>query len=492
MVDEAHSDCYRKGIELAEAGRYEEALDCVEEYLRAVPDDVEALNDTGAILHCLGRSDEAIAHLVQAKELRSDCTEIVWNLVEAHLTGGRPQEAAQLFDEMEQMGILNIDVLNRTANLFLNQNNKADALETLLRSLKLAPAQEILEPIIEVIRSKRTKIAFFGVHSQTEELRLELCEFIEKRFPVRYFGDRSSAKSNGSGRLGQQYDAAYELMKWSDISWFESCGDLVAELSNRRQVCRTIIRVYNCDLYEKWLREVRWDNIDVVITAGNSYLREELRRQVPDIESRTQVATIPDGIHLGRFKFIDRRQGKNIACIDGLSFHQNTMFVLQCMQKLHYIDPEYKLFFTGRFESSVLERYIRHMVYTLELTDVVFFEGWQEDLNSWLQDKHYVVCCSVAESRNTGLLGAMACGLKPIIHNFPGVEQIFPQDFVFNISEQFCEQVLSNKYEPQRYRQFVYSNYDLEEQLNKINSVLIQLEGELELQQTVGALDNIR
>ncbi len=51
---------YQKGLELAEAGRHKEAMEYIQKYLAHAPDDGQAVNDAGAILHCLGRSDEAI------------------------------------------------------------------------------------------------------------------------------------------------------------------------------------------------------------------------------------------------------------------------------------------------------------------------------------------------------------------------------------------------------------------------------------------------
>jgi len=56
--------------------------------------------------------------------------------------------------------MLNVDVLNRAANIFLNKNDKAGAMEMLLRSLRISPQQEILLPMIKVIRSKRLKSRF--------------------------------------------------------------------------------------------------------------------------------------------------------------------------------------------------------------------------------------------------------------------------------------------------------------------------------------------
>ncbi len=154
MTIETNPNDYQKGLELAEAGRHQEALVCIQKHLRTAPDDVEVLNDVGAILHCLSRSDEAIENFVKARSLQAGSAEILWNLSEAYLTVGKAKEAMELFDDMERMGILNADVLNRTANVFLNQDNQADALKILLRSLQVSPDQEILKPMIEAIRRK--------------------------------------------------------------------------------------------------------------------------------------------------------------------------------------------------------------------------------------------------------------------------------------------------------------------------------------------------
>ncbi len=480
---DTNTNYYQRGLELAEAGRHSEALVCIQEHLRTVPEDAQVLNDAGAILYCLGRSDEAMNHFVKARSLQSANAEITWNLVEAYLSIGRAEEAMCLFDEMEQMGILNADVLNRTANIFLNQDKKADAIEMLLRSLQIWPEQEILNPMIEVIRSKRPKIAFFcGLKGDTKFLT-DIHEYTRCRYPVQF-------------PEVQDIDQIYEVMKSSDISWFEWCTEMVVEASKLPKVCKNIVRLHRFEAYNNWPSQVQWENIDMLITVGNSFVKEALLKQVPDVENRTQLVTVPNGINFDKFKFIDkgfpsrdglqngtRRPGKNIACVGYLNMRKNPMLLLQCMQKLHYIDPEYKLFFAGTFQDAMLEQYIRHIVNALELTDAVFFDSWQADINSWLQDKDYIVSASIGESQGMGLLEGMACGLKAVIHNFPGASQIFPSEFLFNISEEFCEQILSNTYEPQRYRRFVEENYSLKKQLLKINEIFVQLEAETDSQQ---------
>jgi len=84
----------------------------------------------------------------------------------------------------------------------------------------------------------------------------------------------------------------------------------------------------------------------------------------------------------------------------------------------------------------------------------------------------------------------MACGLKPVIHNFPGASEIFLEEFLFNLSEDFCSQILSDNYEPQRYRKFVEENYSLKNQLRKINEIFIQFEKEID-SQSQDNIDNV-
>ena len=79
------------------------------------------------------------------------------------------------------------------------------------------------------------------------------------------------------------------------------------------------------------------------------------------------------------------------------------------------------------------------------------------------------------ESQGMGLLEGMACGLKPVVHNFPGAQQIFAPEFLFNTAEDFCSRILSAEYEPGRYREFVEARYSLVEQLRRVNVLLTEL-----------------
>lgn len=145
---------YQEALDLAEANKHQQALECIRKHLAANPHNPEILNDTGAILYCLGRTDEAIEHFHKAKELQPDSAEINWNLSETYLAAGKPEEAMKMFDDMEQIGILNCEVLNRTAEKLIDKGNLNSASTLLNKSLQIEPNQPILHPILEVLRRK--------------------------------------------------------------------------------------------------------------------------------------------------------------------------------------------------------------------------------------------------------------------------------------------------------------------------------------------------
>src|SRR3972149_6543572 len=121
MTEQKRPANYEKALELAQTGQHQQALNCLQEYLQENPDDPQALKDAGAILYCLGQSDQAVEYLLRAKNIKPENAEIIWNLIEVYLAQAKATEAMNLFDEMEQLRLLNLDVLNRPASILIDQ-----------------------------------------------------------------------------------------------------------------------------------------------------------------------------------------------------------------------------------------------------------------------------------------------------------------------------------------------------------------------------------
>jgi hypothetical protein len=312
---------------------------------------------------------------------------------------------------------------------------------------------------------QRPRIAFFCGGDGATFLR-DIYSFAATQFDVRMFDGSTS-------------DDVFELMKWSDISWFEWCTEFAEIGSKLPKVCKNIVRLHRYEAYLDWPKRVNWDNIDRLITVGNNCVNQVLTAQVPDISRRCRILTIPNGVDLEKFKFVSRPAGKNIAFVANLRAVKGPMLLVQCMQRLLTIDGGYKLYIAGKSYDAALEQYLRHIVAEMGMSGSVFFDGWQEDIVGWLADKHYIVSTSMIESQGMGVLEAMAAGLKPAVHNFPGSEGTFGKEWLFNTADEFCGQILNGDYQPGRYRQFVEERFPLSGQLNSIGSMFAELVAEI-------------
>lgn len=455
---------YEQAMDLAEAGRHEEALTLIQEHLLDNPNDGEALNDAGALLYALGRFGEAAEHLKMARcRLPEASIQTLWNLAEVYLADGRPADAVALFDDLAEAELLSADLANRTATAFLEKDDRANAVEALLRSLRIAPDQKVLEPIVEQIRRLRPKVGFFCRPGDTRLLQ-SIQSFVGSRFPTSIF--------RGRGK-----EDLVKFLQGCDIAWFEHCGQEAILTSRLPKVCRTIVHVHPYEAYRPWLDQVVWPRMDVLLISGSPRVREHVARRLPDAAAGLRIEQLPYGVDAAALPFADRPGGKNLAWAANLNLRKTPQLVLQCFHALHQVDPEYRLFFAGHFEDDMLEPYVEHMLDELGLRQAVSFDGWQEDLPAWLADKHYLVAGGLVEGHGAAAMEAMAMGLKPVLHAFPGASELYRPEFLYRTPQEFCRRILDEPYEPAAYRQFVEQRYPLHRTLDKVNSILVDLEG---------------
>ena len=449
---------------LAEAGRYEEALVAIQRHLFDSPKDGEALNDAGAILHALGRFDEAAEHLKRAlAHLEGDpAAEALRNLAEVYLSSDRPAEAEALFGDLAKAGVLSAELANRAVNGFLKQADPAGAVEALLRSLEICPGQAPLVPVLEKLRNLRAKIAMFHPAGLTKAMGC-VHDFLAKRFQLRLF-------------QGESTEELTRMLHWCDIAWFEDCTRQLAIASKAAKRWRIVCRLRLEGAYSPWVEQVHWENVDLLIAPPNQAILGYFSRRVPELPNRNRIAAIPDGVDTARFAFQDRPRGRNLACIGRVDLLHNPMFLLQCFRQLRASDGQYRLFFAGMFTDDRVEQYLRQALKHMGLSGAVSFDGYQEDLPAWLADKHYVVSAEVASLQPTSVLEAMACGLRPVVHRFPGAQDFLGDDYLFATPEDFCRQIVREPYEPTAYRDMAAGRFELNRQLATVNGMLRELE----------------
>jgi glycosyltransferase involved in cell wall biosynthesis len=481
---DAHDSKYRHALELVADGRHEEALHALQEHLLGHPADGEALNDAGALLYGLGRLDEAIRHLEMAlTQLPHRPAKTLANLAEAYLAAERPAEALGLFDELAAAAALTSDLANRTATALLQHNDRAGAMEALLRCLHLAAPQqqEDLLPLVAKLRSLRANVGIFprggeGTRPGRQMLR-SLRRHLEPRFPTRLY------RGSGEDDLGP-------FLRWCDIAWFEGCGPEALLATRLPKTCRIVIHIHPHEAYDPALEQVHWAHADVLVTSGSRRVRDFLARRLSDFGRCGRIEHLPPGVDFEQLPAADPRPGKNLACVGDLDPRHNPMFLVQCFRRLHGIDPQFRLSFAGYFHDDALEAYLTDLLGELDLTEAVSFDGWQEDLPAYLADKQYIVSAGILEAHDASVLEAMGMGLQPVIHWFPGAADLYPAEALYRTDEEFCRRILDDALDPQACRRFVREHFGIEAFLARAGGLLVALEDGLlrrQVPQTPGA-----
>jgi glycosyltransferase involved in cell wall biosynthesis len=455
---ETHRKEYIGAIELAESGRYDQAIGQMQSYLKTHPTDGEALNDAGTILFCMNRGQEAIDYFVRARS----CTQgdiqaqVIYNLCEAYLAEGQPEKAVTLLASMESAHILNVDTINRIANGFVNKLAYGPAIEMLLYSLRLAPEQEILKPMLEIVRSKRMGVMLLA----DKPYRIEgLKQYLEPRFPLGIcIGSELSGGPMRSGNYG---------------SIFVGCPSRLMQAGQNSSPA--IVCLDYEDLENSAIEQIPWQQIGTLAVPSRQF-SELLRERIGTLPASVRIVTIPPSVDVESIQYIERKKGKRIAAIGPWTAQQNPMFLLQCMQKLHYLDPDMRLHLAGEFEDPSIRHYTESMIEAMDLENAVFLDGVPKNRDRWLKDKHYIVSTGVDGRGMAGVLTGMAAGLRPLVHQFPDASEWIEPEYLFVLAEDFCRQILEGSYEPLRYRTTAVSRYSAMQIYTPLIRILSEIE----------------
>lgn len=268
-------------------------------------------------------------------------------------------------------------------------------------------------------------------------------------------------------------------MNWADICWFEWCDDLMIYGSNLDVAKdKTIIcRLHSYEAFTDYVYKVKWSVVDKVIFISES-IRDYVIESVKEIDKRI-ASVIPNGINLDKWTYSKHKRGFNIAYVGYINYKKGPMLLLHAFKAIYDTDNRYMLYIAGKFQDDRDVLYFEQMIKEFGLENNIIFEGWQDNLDDWLEDKNYIICTSILESQNMSVMQAMAKGIKPLIHNFVGARKIYNENYIWSSIDQVLEVVNDSRYESKQYRNFIYENYSIESQINAINKVLIEIHTKL-------------
>lgn len=428
----------KKNIQqLIDNGILKEAKYLIEQYKIITKDDVEVYSMDAVVFIMEGKLQEAEEVLKEGLNIDENNFDLNYNL-------------AYVYEQIEKF------------NLALEYCEKAKISckdEKLKEQINIT-INEIKDKYPEAVNDSRFRLVFF-VKQGMDSFLGDIIEGLSDDYTTKKI-------------VVTEYKQIDEGMEWADICWFEWCDELVIygsklDVAKKKKV---VCRLHSYEAFTEYPSKVNWDKVDKVI-----FIAEHIKNFVSDkfkIHNK-KLLVISNGIDINKWKFAERKPGFNVAYVGYINYKKGPMLLLQTFKAIYDRDHRYKLYIAGKFQDDRDVLYFQQMMKEFGIEKNVIYEGWQNNLDEWLEDKNYILCTSILESQNISVMQAMAKGIKPIIHNFVGAKNIYPKEYIWNTIDEAIKILQDKNYNSSEYRKFIEDKYSLEMQIKSLKTLLYKI-----------------
>lgn len=282
-------------------------------------------------------------------------------------------------------------------------------------------------------------------------------------------------------------------MAWADVIYVEWCetNAILASLrryddSNHRHwndaenrfgagniadwsKARLIIRGIDIDCYYGHFRGVRWDQVDTFLFIAK-HIKDYVFRDAHLFPDTLRVRVVPLGVDIENLTYRDRSAAprRRVAILHHNWSGKNLPLLAQAIAKLvERTGRDWDFHLVGTWSNELwLKEYFWHICEELKIRELIRYDDRVEDVNAWLEDYDYLISASAKEAFSLVVAEAAAKGIKPLIHNFLGAKDIWPDEFVWTTVDEFAKK-MQEPHDSPRYREIV-KKYDMKNQIKAI------------------------
>ena len=373
------------------------------------------------------------------------------------------------------------EALNNLGVIACQEGRFDEAVQYLTESLAIDPLYE--DALLNVIELREAikkagsspeitgKIPFGDRTPRLANAKIAIVNLWDNKFTdlyVRHFSQKNKVR-----KVKPQTERDLkEILGWADIIWSQWCNEPLVYLSKQQTDTALVTHIHSYEILTPQLMEnVVWDRID-----GAIFVAEHMRNNANRLWSKhlagVPQTTIHNSIDLTEYPLYKGLPGKNIGYVGYINHKKGIGLLLQCIKAAVERDPEYRLHVAGTFQEIRFEVYMTHLIEQMGLSNNVVMHGWVKDIPGWLGLMQYVVSTSPWEGCPLNIIEAMACGVKPLIHNWQGAKNLFPSSLVFNTVSEFINLLTSPDYDAPEYRRHIENHFNADINVSKIDAYL--------------------
>jgi len=270
------------------------------------------------------------------------------------------------------------------------------------------------------------------------------------------------------------------MMHDTDIAWFEWCDNLTAHATVQPKVntnTKYVCRLHSYEMFTEWPKKVDWNKIDKLVFV-NPVVRDYC---LQNHQIRPDISTIIyNGVDMEKYTLPkDKKYNKKVVFIGYINYKKGPELMLQAFKAIHDYDPEFTFHIAGQHQDPRIKLYFDTIIPQLGFK--INFDGWVQDMPTYLQDKDYVISTSLFESFQYSLAEGMAQGVFPLVHSWMGSNIFYPGESIWTFPSQLIDRI--KWYEDQKdklkiqtdLREHIKNNFSFDRQLKETKEMLCQL-----------------
>lgn len=269
----------------------------------------------------------------------------------------------------------------------------------------------------------------------------------------------------------QEKEAIVSALKWADTVWLEWANELAVTLTHKAveflKDKEVVLRCHSYEALSGLFQQINFLMVSKVVFVADhmeSLGRSMMPKEIPSV-------VIPNGLQTENFPLSYKKHGGAIAHLGHISHKKGPMLMLHAFYYLLQNGEDVTLHVGGNMQDMRYDYYLQYMVIKLNLQNNVRFYGKIEDVPAWLQDKECVLCTSPWESQNMSVMEAMLCGCRPLVHTFPGADQIYKPEYCWSTLDEL-HRLYSTETKPEEYREFIAERYNFNSTLEQVLELL--------------------
>ena len=250
-----------------------------------------------------------------------------------------------------------------------------------------------------------------------------------------------------------------KLAEKAEVIFCEWADSNAIQVSHFNTDAIKILRVHAYEVFSSMIHHIDFDAFDHIL-VGSQHILDHLEMRLKRVLKNARVQNL--GVDTEKFTITDTpKNPKAVAWVGNLDQKKGAQLLLMIAE--HF--PGYEFHCLSKEVQPDIKR-----LFDYHNPQNITIHPYVDDIAEFYQDKSYILNTSPREGNPVSVLEGMACGLKPIIYNWDGAENIH-EGYTFNNMKE-VNVLLSSGKSPLSYREKILVHYNFETMYEVIKKLM--------------------